>query len=156
VADRSSAPEQGYFVERVILPLLALRDAGEQLRIIRAHCTMNEQRVNASYRWEIDLENYRIRFYEENYHPGRDTFKKGLDLTGRYLSCLKKIETDTDKFTKRQFKYLSNKELTRRANGLPDFQWEDEANELQRRSLLSNGGFVYRMKGNALVIIKDE
>lgn len=156
VADSSSAPEQGYFVEDVILPLLALRDPDEELELIRAHCTMDEQRVNADYRWEIDLQSRCIRFYEENYHEAKDSFRKGLDLTGRYLSYLKKIETDTDKFTKRQFKYLSNKELVGRANGLPDFKWDDEAHELRRRSLMANGGFIYRMKGHAIVIIKDE
>ncbi|WP_199269814.1 hypothetical protein [Mucilaginibacter lacusdianchii] len=156
VADSSSAPEQGYIVEELILPLLALRDPDEELELLREHCTMDEQRSNADYRWEIDLAARIIRFYEESYHEAKDTFKKGLDLTGRYLSYLKKIETDTDKFTKRQFKYLSNKELVGRANGLPDLKWDDEAHELRRRSLVANGGFIYRMKGSHLVIIKDE
>ncbi|WP_211166338.1 hypothetical protein [Mucilaginibacter robiniae] len=156
VADSSSAPEQGYFVEEVILPLLALHHPEAELALIRQHCTMDEQRSNAAYRYELDLQSRQIRFYEENYNEGKDTFKKGLDLTGRYLSYLKKTETDTDKFTKRQFKYLSNKELVGRVNGLPEGKGDDEAHELHRRSLLANGAFIYRRKGNSLIIIKDE
>ena len=156
VADSSSAPEQGYFLEQVILPLLSLHDAEAELALIREHCTMAEQRIGAAYRWEIDLDARTIRFYEENYNSAKDTFRKGLDLTGRYLSYLKKIKTDTDRFTKREFKYLSNKELAGRANGLPDCKRDDEAHELRRRSLLANGSFLYRMKGHALIIIKDE
>jgi hypothetical protein len=156
VADSSSAPEQGYIVERLILPLLSLNDAEKELVIIKEHCTMDEQRSNATYRYEIDLPAQLITLYEENYLIAKDTFKKGLDLTGRYISYLKKIETDLAKDIKRKFKHLSNKELVNRANSLPDFKWDDEGFELNRRSLLANGQFVYQMKGNTLIILKDE
>jgi len=156
VADSSSAPEQGYFVEDVILPLLALHDPDEELELIRLHCTMDEQRSNATYRWEIDLSARCIRFYEENYHPKKDTFKKGLDLTGRYLSYLKKIETDTDRHTKSKFRHLTNLQLVARANSQPNFRWHEEAHEIRRRSILSNGNFICRMKGKSLVILKNE
>jgi hypothetical protein len=156
VADSSSAPEQGYFVEQVIIPLLQTLNPGKQLALLKEHCTMDEQRSNAEYRYEIDLQAEKISFYEENYNESKDTFKKGLDLTGRYISYLKKIETDSAKTVKRKFKHLTNAQLVKRANGLPDFKWDDEDLELRRRSLLSNGAFVYRMKGNALEIIKDE
>jgi hypothetical protein len=156
VADSSSAPEQGYIVENLILPLLSFDNADNEMALLTEHCTLNELRANATYRYEIDLKAETITFYEERYNNSKDTFKKGLDLTGRYISYLKKIESETEKFTKRRFKGLSNKELVDRANGLPDFKWDDEGTELKRRSLLSNGSFIYRIKGNTLIIIKDE
>jgi hypothetical protein len=156
VADSSSAPEQGSFVETVILPLLSLHDSKKELALIREHCTMDEQRTNATYRYEIDLVAEKITLYEENYIISKDAFKKGLDLTGRYISYLKKIETESAKEIKKAFKHLSNKDLIRRANSKPDFKWDDEGMELTRRSRLSNGQFVYKMKGNTLIILKDE
>jgi len=156
VADSGSAPEQGYFVENVILPLLNLQDAVKELALIREHCTMDEQRINATYRYEIDLPNSKITLYEENYIIGKDAFKKGLDLTGRYISYLKKIENESGKAVKKKFKHLSNKDLIKRANSKPDFKWDDEGTELIRRSILSNGSFIYKMKGNTLIILKDE
>jgi hypothetical protein len=156
VADSSSAPEQGYIVENLLLPLLACRNPAQEKSLIRAHCTMGEQRSNADYRYEIDLPARKIAFYEENYLPAKDTFKKGLDLTGRYISYLKKIENDAGRYTKQKFKHLSNEQLIRRANSLPDFKGNDEATELVRRSLLANGAFIYERKGNTLRILKDE
>lgn len=156
VADSSSAPEQGFIVEHLLLPLLEFKNAEKELALIREHSTMDEQRSNATYRYEIDLPAQKITLYEENYIVAKDTFKKGLDLTGRYISYLKKIENEAGKFTRRKYKHFSNKQLIKRANSLPDFQWDDEGTELIRRSLLSNGAFIYRMKGNTLIILKDE
>jgi hypothetical protein len=156
VADSSSAPEQGYIVESLLLPLLALRNPAQESALIRAHCTMDEQRSNADYRYEIDLPARKISFYEENYLPAKDSFKKGLDLTGRYISYLKKIESEAQKQTKRKFRQLSNSELIARANSQLDFKWDDEGTELVRRSLLANGRFIYQMKGNAFIILNDE
>jgi hypothetical protein len=156
VADSSSAPEQGYIVEHLLLPLLSLKNADKELTLVKEHCTMDEQRSNATYRYEIDLPAQKITLYEENYIAAKDAFKRGLDLTGRYISYLKKIENEAGKYTKRKFKHLSNKGLIKRANSLPDFKWDDEGTELTRRSLLSNGAFIYQMKGNTLIILKDE
>jgi hypothetical protein len=77
VADSSSAPEQGYIVEQLLLPLLFLFDRDKELALIREHCTMDEQRSNADYRYGIDLPARKIAFYEENYLPAKDSFKKG-------------------------------------------------------------------------------
>jgi hypothetical protein len=156
VADSSSAPEQGYIVEYLLLPLLSFKDPKEELALITEQCTMDEQRTNAEYRYTIDLKNEHIGFYEEHYNQGKDTFKKGIDLTGRYISYLKKLETETELFTKRKFRDVSNRELVKRINGLPDFKWDDEGVELHRRRLLANGAFIYKMQGNAIVILKDE
>jgi hypothetical protein len=84
VADSSSAPEQGYFVESVILPLLTFQNPEMEMVLIQEHCTMGEQRSNAEYRYEIDLRAQKISFYEEHYNATKDTLKKGLELTGRY------------------------------------------------------------------------
>ena len=88
VADSSSAPEQGYIVEELILPLLKLTDALAELTLIREHCTMNEQRSNADYRYEINLITKRVSFFEERYDSGRDTFDRGEDITDRYEAYL--------------------------------------------------------------------
>ena len=88
VADSSSAPEQGYIVENLILPLLGSGNAEEELKLLREHCTMNEQRINATYRYEINLITKRISFFEENYDSGRDRFIRGEDITGRYDNYL--------------------------------------------------------------------
>jgi len=53
------------------------------------------------------------------------------------------------------FKGYSNGALIKRANSLPDFKWDDEGVELRQRSLLSNGAFIYTIRGNSLVILKD-
>lgn len=156
VADSSSAPEQGYIVEHLILPLLSFQNPEQEIVLIQEHCTMGEQRSNAEYRYEIDLKARRITLYEENYNINKDTFKKGLDLTGLYISYLKKIGDEPAKALKRQFKNLSNETLVKRANSRPDFKWLDELAELTRRSILSNGLFVFKMKGTTLIILKDE
>ncbi|WPU99065.1 hypothetical protein SNE26_23925 [Mucilaginibacter sp. cycad4] len=156
VAESSSAPEQGYFVEQVILPLLSFKHPEKELALLAEHCTLHEQRINATYRYEIDLQAERITFYEEHYSCSKDAFKKGIDLTGRYISYLKKLETETELYTKRKFRGVSNSELVQRINGLPDFKWDDEGVEIRRRSLLSNGAFTYRMQGNRIIITNHE
>lgn len=156
VADSGSNPEQGYFVEQVILPLLNLGNHKKELALLADHCTLHEQRTNAEYRYIIDLKAKRIAFYEETYIESKDAFKKGIDLTGRYISYLKKLETETELYTKRKFRGVSNSELVQRINGLPDFKWDDEGVEIRRRSLLSNGAFIYQMQGNTIIITNDE
>ena len=65
-------------------------------------------------------------------------------------------ETEVEIFCKERFKHLSNKQLVARVNQLPDFKWDDEGVELQRRRRLSNGTFDYCMKENTMIILKDE
>jgi len=92
VADSSSAPEQGYFVESVLMPLLQLKDKDREVALLTEHCTLNELRVNASYRYEINLQTCEFSFYEEVYNFRFDTFKKGRNLTARVISYLDKIQ----------------------------------------------------------------
>jgi hypothetical protein len=92
VADGSSAPKQGYIVENLILPLLKLNNAGEEMLLLQEHCTMGEQRINASYRYEISLQTKLVYFFEENYDFGRDRFIKGEDITPRYDNYLLMIK----------------------------------------------------------------
>lgn len=156
VADSSSAPEQGYFVEQFIIPLLSLKDAEKETALIAEHCTLNEMRVNATYRYTINLQTERIEFFEENYNYQRDTFCPGKNLTDRYLTYLQSIVNPPAAYGIERFKRYSNKALIARANRLPDFKWDDEGAELRRRGLLSNGSFLYEMRGNTLVVLKDE
>lgn len=156
VADSSSAPEQGYFVEQVLIPLLSFTDAAKETALIAEHCTLNELRANATYRYEIDLQKKQVRFFEEHYYPKQDVFQKGAERTDRYIAYLESIADETARYTKERFKRYSNERLIARANRLPDFKWDDEGVELQRRRLLSNGAFRYEMRGNTLVILKDE
>lgn len=154
VADSSSAPEQGYIVEQLLLPLLHLSDTQKELDFLEANATMNELRVNATYCYTIDLIKKKVRFYEENHHAQTDTFTKGKDLTKRYVDYLL-LESDLEKAVKEHFKSFSNRELIKRANSLPDFKWDDEGVELNRRHRVSNGRFDYIMRGNTLVILYD-
>lgn len=91
VADSSSAPEQGYIVENLFAPLLSLEDSEKELQLLSAHCTMDERRVNATYRYTIDLTKKEVRMFEEHYNYQTDTFRKGREITERYDSYLTTI-----------------------------------------------------------------
>jgi hypothetical protein len=54
VADSSSAPEQEYIVENLLLPLLAFDDAEKELAMLNELCTMYELRANAVYYGDVD------------------------------------------------------------------------------------------------------
>jgi len=84
VADSSSAPEQGWIVETLIIPLLALNDGEKELALITEWCTMNEQRVNAVYRYIISLSSKTVHLFEENYSYSEDKFYLGDNITHRY------------------------------------------------------------------------
>jgi hypothetical protein len=86
VADSSSAPEQGYIVEELLIPLLSFNDAEKELALLKEHCCMDELRVNATYRYAIDLKKKEVCFYEENYNYQKGTFKLGKNLTDRYAN----------------------------------------------------------------------
>ena len=152
VAESSSTPEQGYIVENLLIPLLSFSNAEHELALLREHCTLNELRVNADYRYEIDLQKETVAFYDELYFFKTGVFRKGENLTRRYIAHLEKIQNET---VREMFKGYSNEALIQRANSLPDFKWDDEGTELRQRSLLSNGAFIYTMRGNSLVILKD-
>ncbi|MBK0380033.1 hypothetical protein [Mucilaginibacter segetis] len=152
VADSSSTPEQGYIVENLIIPLLSFSNAEHELALLNEHCTMNDQRINADYRYEIDLPKQTVAFYDELYFFKTGVFRKGENLTRRYIAYLEKIQNQT---VKDMFKGYSNQALIQKANSLPDFKWDDEGTELRQRSLLSNGAFIYTIRGNSLIILKD-
>ncbi|RFZ91119.1 penicillin-binding protein [Mucilaginibacter conchicola] len=92
VADSSSAPEQGYIVENLIQPLLKFKHASRELELIKEHCTMNEQRINATYRYEINLLTGRVALFTEEYDSGMDRFIRGEDITERYETYLRMIK----------------------------------------------------------------
>lgn len=50
---------------------------------------MNEQRINATYRYEINLVTKRVSFYEESYNDGTRRFIRGENITERYDAYLK-------------------------------------------------------------------
>lgn len=101
VAESSSAPEQGYFVESLLIPLLHLKDSQKEIDLLTEHCTLNELRVNASYRYEINLQTSEFSFHEEVYNFQFDNFKKGRNLTGRVIAYLDKIHNAPIKKLKR-------------------------------------------------------
>lgn len=84
VLDTSSAPEQGYIVEDIILPLFSLNDDSRELSLIKKHCTMGEKRANACYRYYIDLCTKEVQLFEEHFNYTTEKFKKGKDITERY------------------------------------------------------------------------
>lgn len=52
----------------------------------------------------------------------------------------------------KRLRSLSNEDLVRTINGLPDFGWDDEGNELSQR--IDAGTIKVEMQGNTLVIIQ--
>jgi hypothetical protein len=104
VADGSSAPEQGFIVEQMILPLLQFNDAKKELQLIHAHSdSINELRTNADYRYEIDLPDKTVRFFEEHYNYKTGKFSKGKDLTDeRYIPYLKSITNNDENNTSKE------------------------------------------------------
>ena len=92
VAESSSAPEQGYIVESLLLPLLSLNEPDAERSLLNEHCTMNELRSNATYRYEVNLQNKTVAFFDEIYFLKTDTFHKGKDLTHRYAAYLLSIK----------------------------------------------------------------
>jgi len=92
VADSSSAPEQGFIVENLIQPLLKLNNATAEMKLLQEHCTMGEQRVNATYRYELNMLTNRVSFFKEDYDFGKDRFVRGEDITERYDTYLMQIK----------------------------------------------------------------
>lgn len=91
VCDSSSAPEQGYIMESVLWPLLDLKDPEKEVALLTEHCTLDELRINASYRYHINLQTNEISFHEEVYNFQFDTFKKGRNLTDRLVAYQEKV-----------------------------------------------------------------
>lgn len=99
VCDNSSAPEQGFIVENLIEPLLQMDDAEKELKFIHEHSdSVNELRINAMYRYEIDLRKKTVKFFEERYNYRADKFYKGKELTAEryipYVQSLKRHENN--------------------------------------------------------------
>lgn len=92
VAEGSSAPEQGYIAEQLILPLLTLNDPEKELALLQEHCTMNERRSNATYRYFINLKAKTVHFFEENYDAKSGSFFTGKDLTDRYHTYVNSLK----------------------------------------------------------------
>lgn len=61
-------------------------------------------------------------------------------------------EETIDEFCKKKFKHLSNEQLIQRANRAPDFKWDDEGCEIERR-MKEDPTLKIEMQGNKLVII---
>lgn len=85
-------------------------------------------------------------------------FTQGGTLTDRDSEIIDRQirQLELQQQIKKQFAHLSNKDLINRINGLPDFKWDDEGAELQRRIEASAGKFAAQMQGNKIVILKDE
>ncbi|OCA77140.1 penicillin-binding protein [Chryseobacterium artocarpi] len=96
VLDGSSAPEQGYIVEDILLPLLSFHNGDRELSLIKKHCTMGERRANACYRYTVDLIGKEIRMFEEHYSYNRDVFRKGKEITERYTDYVQKLNLQDD------------------------------------------------------------
>lgn len=91
VADSSSAPEQGYIVEEVFIPLMKIDDSSKELSFLKKHCTMDERRANADYRYYINLITKEVTMFKEHFNYTTEKFKKGIDITERYTSYIEKL-----------------------------------------------------------------
>jgi len=94
VADSTSAPEQGYIVEEVFIPLMNFDDSRKELDFLKKHCTMDERRANAMYRYYINLMTNEVTMFEEHFNYTAEKFRKGKDITERYTSYLEKLNTE--------------------------------------------------------------
>ena len=61
-----------------------------------------------------------------------------------------------EKLIKNKFSHLSNAQLVAKINRAPDFGWDDEGYELERRMKASEGKFDCKMNGDTIEIIKEE
>ncbi|MDE3183195.1 MAG: hypothetical protein KGM16_07235 [Bacteroidota bacterium] len=87
-------------------------------------------------------------------HTGEEFWTEEFDLN--ILCNPIAEETELERFCRERFQHLTNAQLVARVNNLPDFGWDDEGIELQRRHGVSKGAFDYQTKGNTIVILKDE
>lgn len=107
VADSSSAPEQEYFVEYVLLPLLNSQNADHELFLLQEQCTVDGLlRINADYRYEIDLVRCEVGFFEERYDWGAEVFRRGKCLNDRLFEYLK-LENVKGSNLKSQFDFVT-------------------------------------------------
>jgi hypothetical protein len=99
VCDSSSAPEQGYFVENLLYPLLKLNNSEKEVAFLTDLCAMYEDRANATYRYIINLQTKAVHFFAENYDYGKDKFYLGDNLTERLLDYIDSTEALRELFT---------------------------------------------------------
>lgn len=99
VCDSTSAPEQGYFVENLLLPLLAFNDADKEILLLNQSCAMHELRANATYRYIINLQTKTVHFFGETYDYQKGKFSIGDNLTHRYLDYIESTDGLKDKFS---------------------------------------------------------
>lgn len=84
-------PNRAISLKGFFLPLLSLDNSEQELLMLKEYCTMDERRINAYYRYLIDLTTKEVKFFEEHYSYTNDTFRKGKDITERYYEYLKTI-----------------------------------------------------------------
>lgn len=94
VADSSSAPEQGYIVGQVLIPLLNFNNHVQELDLLKKHCTMDERRANATYRYYINLITKEVTMFEEHFNYTSEKFRKGKDITERYTSYIENLNIE--------------------------------------------------------------
>lgn len=94
-SDSSSAAGQGYRVESLLLPRLSLSEADGERARFNGHCSMNELRCTATSRYQINLQNKTIAFFDQIYSCTTAAFRKGKDLTQRYTAYLLLIKNNT-------------------------------------------------------------
>ena len=99
VCDSTSAPEQGYFVENLLLPLLTFNDADKEILLLNQSCAMHELRTNAGYRHIINLQTKAVHFFEETYDYQKGRFSTGDNLTARYHDHIENTDGLKDKFS---------------------------------------------------------
>jgi hypothetical protein len=92
VADSSSAPEQAYIVEHLFLPLFVINGAEKEREFLAEWCALYELRANAEYRYHINLQAKRVRFFEEHYDYQTEKFRLGKELTHRYNDYIASTE----------------------------------------------------------------
>jgi len=99
VCDSSSAPEQGYIVENLLLPLLVLNDADKEITLLNQNCAMHELRANATYRYIVNLQTKTVHFFHENFDYEKKKFRIGDNLNDRYFDYIEITPGLKEKFS---------------------------------------------------------
>lgn len=87
-------------------------------------------------------------------HTSEEFWTEEFDLN---MLCFPDAEeNELERLCRERFQHLTNAQLVARVNSLPDFGWDDEGVELQRRRIVSNGAFDYEFRGNTMIILKNE
>ncbi|WP_160370499.1 hypothetical protein [Sphingobacterium humi] len=143
-----------------------IHDYEEMGCLIYGKATFSDKLLTDIYLEDEDFEGYKYDEESDSYDFEGKKYDSDCEILETLLERkienhfnnikIQNEETEIEKLCKERFKHLTNAQLVARVNSLPDFGWDDEGVELQRRHKVSNGAFDYAFNYNTMVILKDE